>query len=113
RRVGTQDSFTGVGIGKGSANEGYHLHHICPHSVLRDKSGLRRDSQIVDQVANLVCLSVPSSKSLMTRPPAKYLPDIEEQRLRAQYMPLQPDLWELDQFEKCMQRRRKIGRAHV
>ena len=108
RRAGAQDWFNGVVIGKGSTNEGYHLHHIFPKSLLGDKYDLRRDSRIVDQVANLVFLSVPSSKSLMNRPPAKYLPDIEEQRLRAQYMPLQPDLWELDQFEKCMQRRRTM-----
>jgi hypothetical protein len=108
RLAGAQDWFNGVVIGKGSTYEGYHLHYIFPKSLLGDKYDLRRDSKILDQVANLVFLSAPPSRNFTKSAPAMYLPDIEKQRLHAQYMPLEADLWELDQFEKCMQRRRTM-----
>ena len=108
RKAGAQDWFNGMVIGKGSANGSYHLHHIFPKSLLGEKYDLRRDSRIVDQVANLVFLSALPGKSLTNRPPAKYLPDIEEKRLRAQFIPLQPDMWEMDKFEQCMRQRRTI-----
>lgn len=108
RRAGAQDWFNGMVIGKGSTNEGYHLHYIFPKSLLGDKYDFRRDSKILDQVANLVFVSVPPSRSLTKSTPAKYLHDIEVQRLRAQFIPLEHDLWELDQFEQFMQRRRTM-----
>jgi len=108
RKAGAQDWFNGVVIGKGLAQQEVHLLHIFPKSLLGQRYDLRKDSRIVDQVANLVFLSAPISKSAANRPPANYLPEIEEQRLRAQYMPLQRDLWELDHFEECMRQRRTM-----
>ena len=108
RQARAQDWFTGTVIGKSAENGSYHLHHIFPKSLLSEKYDLRGDSRIVDQVANLVFLSSPANKSLANRPPLKYLPDIEEQRLRAQYVPLQRELWEPDQFDNCIRVRRMM-----
>jgi len=108
RLAGAQDWFNGTAIGKNTSSEGYHLHHIFPKSLLSQKYDLRKDSRIVDQVANLVFLAAPASKSLTNQPPAKYLPGVEEQRLQAQYIPDQPILWEFDQFENCMLQRRTM-----
>jgi hypothetical protein len=108
RRNGAQDWFNGTVISKCAANELYHSHHIFPKSLLNEKYDLRRDSRVVDQVANLAFLAAPASKKLTNQPPAKYLPTVEEQRLQAQYMPLERDLWELDKFEECMRQRRML-----
>lgn len=107
RRAGAQDWFNGVVIGKGSSQQG-DFYQIFPKSLLGQRYDLRKDSRIVDQVANLVFLAAPVAKNLANRPPTKYLTDIEEQRLRAQYIPLQPDLWEIDKFEEFMLHRRKL-----
>ena len=106
RRASAQDWFNGVVIGNKLTQQEYHLHHIFPKSLLGQRYDLQKDSRIVDQVANLVFLSAPISKSTANSPPAHYLPAIEEQRLRAHYLPLQRGLWELDQFEECMRQRR-------
>jgi len=106
RRAHAQDWFNGVVIGNTKASD-YHLHHIFPKPLLSKQYSLRKDSRIVDQVANLVFLSAPLDKNASKRPPLEYLPEIEEQRLRSQYVPLQNDIWALDRFEECMLERRK------
>lgn len=107
RRAHAQDWFTGVVIGNDHMI-GYELHHIFPKTSLSNRYDLRKDSRVVDQVANLVFLTAPLSKSGSKRIPAEYLPTVDEQRLKAQYMPLQRDLWSPDRFEECMLRRRTM-----
>lgn len=107
RQAKAQDRFNGIVIGNDLAHQEYYLHHIFPKSLLK-KYDLRKDSRIVDQVANLVFLTSPLSKSAANRPPATYLPEIDEKRLRSQSISLQPDLWEIEQFEHFMRQRRMM-----
>jgi len=107
RRAHAQDWFSGVEIGNNHTAE-YHLHHIFPKAQLSDTYSLREDSRTVDQVANLVFLASPIGKIASKRLPSEYLPEIDEQRLKAQYVPLQRELWALDKFEEAMLQRRKM-----
>ncbi len=107
RGAHAQDWFSGIKIENNHTSE-YHLHHIFPKAPLSDTYSLRKDSRTVDQVANLVFLASPISKATSKRLPAEYLPEIDEQRLKAQYVPLQRELWALDKFEDTMLQRRKM-----
>jgi hypothetical protein len=105
RLAQAQDWFKGTMIGNSHTSD-LILHHIFPKTLLGKQYKLRDESRIVDQVANLVFLSAPLSTSESNRAPVDYLPKIEEQRLKAQYVPMDPKLWQVDQFEECMRQRR-------
>jgi hypothetical protein len=107
RRIGAQDWFNGVVIGNDHSID-LVLHHIIPKSLLSEQYKLREDSRTVDQVANLAFLSAGISKSVANRLPSEYLTEIDEHRLKSQCVPLQHDLWEVDQFESFMLQRRKM-----
>ncbi|HRW11441.1 MAG TPA: DUF1524 domain-containing protein, partial [Caldilineaceae bacterium] len=106
RRAHAQDWFNGVEIGNGQTLE---VHHIFPKKLLReDYPDLRKDSRIVDQVANLVFVSQRVNRKMAATAPDIYLPTIAEERLRAQSIPLNQTLWPLDQFEAFALERRKL-----
>jgi hypothetical protein len=107
RRAHAQDWFSGLEIGNNHTSE-YHLHHIFPKVQLSNTYSLRKDSRTVDQVANLVFLASPVSKANSKRLPVEYLPEIDEQRLKAQYVSLQHELWAIDKFEDAMLQRRTM-----
>lgn len=107
RKAHAQDWFSGVVIGNNHISD-QTLLHIFSKSLLSKKYQTREGSRIVDQVANLVFLATPINSSNSKRVPADYLPEVDEQRLRAQFIPLKRDLWALDQFEAFMLQRRTM-----
>ncbi|MGB8345027.1 MAG: hypothetical protein WCD86_09090, partial [Ktedonobacteraceae bacterium] len=103
RRNHAQDWFSGVVIG---SNHDMPLHNIFPPALLGQTHKSTDDSH--HQVANLIFLATPIDKNTAKHPPSANLANAEEQRLKDQYMPLQRELWELDQFEECMRQRRTM-----
>ncbi len=108
RRNQAQDWFTGLVIGNTASSQEYYLHHIFPKSLLAKKYDLRKDSRIIDQVANLAFLGDPITKKTANLAPASCLPGIEKSRLIAQSVPMENQYWEPDQFENFVRRRREI-----
>lgn len=99
-----QDWFNGIVIG---SKQNLELHHIFPKAVLEEAGyNLKKDSRIVDQVANLAFLSQRANAKIASRPPSEYLPDIEASRLAAQYVPFDPALWVPEKFEDFLTSRR-------
>lgn len=105
RRAGAQDWFNGVAIG---ASEQLEFHHIFPKALLRDHYDLRQESRTVDQVANLVFLSRRANSRISTRMPYEYLEEIDPERLKAQYVPQERELWALPRFEEFLLKRRTL-----
>lgn len=105
RRSGAQDWFNGLAIGSGQALE---LHHIFPKKLLSKKYRPKQDSVIIDQIANLAFLSGRTNGRIGDQSPADYLEKIDEQRLRAQYVPIDTALWTLDHYEDFVLRRRTL-----
>lgn len=105
RGAGAQDWFNGLAIGAGQTLE---FHHIFPKGVLRESYDLQADSRTVDQVANLVFLSKRANNRISNQSPAEYLPTIDRQRLRAQYVPDDPALWTVNRFEDFLLERRML-----
>lgn len=105
RRLHAQDWFSGVVIGSNQTPD-IPLHYIFPPALLGQTHKSTDDSH--HQVANLIYLATPVDKKISKCPPSANLSGVDEQRLKAQYMPLQRELWELDQFEECMRQRRTM-----
>lgn len=109
RRNGAADWFNGVRIGE---DQDLEYHHIFPKALLPQRYRERSQSRTVNQVANLALLSQRANARISTTTPSAYLPQIEPDRLKAQYMPMEESLWALDRFEDFVRERRmQLARA--
>lgn len=105
RQASAQDWFNGVEIGP---HQPLEFHHIFPKALLRERYNLRNESRTVDQVANLAFVSRRANAQILSSSPSDYLPKIEQSRLKSQQVPLNPSLWQLDQFEEFLHERRTM-----
>jgi len=103
REENAEDWFSGIKIGSGQSLE---VHHIFPKDILREHYDLKTDRLLTDQVANLAFLSQKANLKIRNSPPSEYLATIPETRLRAQRVPVDRQLWHLEQFEDFLRDRR-------
>ena len=89
-------------------------HHIFPQSYLYG-NGWDSDNythrQAVNEIANRAYLTAPANLQISNRPPEEYLPEIEEKfpgALSAQFVPLDPNLWKVNNYLEFLTARRKI-----
>lgn len=92
-----------------------HSHHIFPASVLYADAGYDPDNhlhkKLVNEIANRAFLTGVSNISLSSAAPADYLPKIEANypgALAKQFVPTNPELWELDRYEEFLSERRRL-----
>lgn len=105
RQSHAHDWFNGVAIG---GNQALEYHHIFPKAILSKRYEGRAQSRLVNQIANLVFISGRANGNIAAKSPDFYLPTIEQQRLQAQYVPLDRALWTLDHYEDFVHARRTL-----
>ena len=66
---------------------------------------IRKD---VNEIANIAFISKAANLKIGTTPPAEYLDGIPHERLRQQFVPTDPTLWEIDNYQQFLQRRRDL-----
>ena len=106
RLRGMKDWATGVELT--STNLGtqhlLELHHIFPRALIRDRYS-RKD---VNEIANIAFTSKATNLGIGKKPPVEYMREFPVERLRQQFVPLDPTLWELDTYQNFLQRRREL-----
>ena len=79
--------------------------HIFPKAITKDYEAIN-----VNEIANLAFISGSNSRSINSKPPDVYLPDIVRSRgpeaLTAQGIPIDTELWELENFHAFLEYRR-------
>jgi len=111
---GAMDWFNGIPLGgSGGRYFGWQSHHIFPSSLLYkgeyDPEN-HIDKKIVNEIANRAFLTAESNIDVSNTPPNEYLPEIEENfpgALRKQFIPMNEELWELENYEEFLEVRRK------
>lgn len=107
RQRGARDWFTGTVLS--STNVGpehqLELHHIFPKAVLKRLG--EYTSHEIDDLANIAFLSQRANRAILNSPPGEYLPKIEPDRLSAQLVPKDAELWEVTRFREFLEKRRK------
>ena len=108
RARGARDWFTGIhiydpAVGKSHGDE---HHYIFPKTLLQ-KAGMT-DSTRINAVANRVILEQKPSLTHRRSSPSDYLPVIEEDALRAQSVPSNPELWAPERFVDFLTVRRRL-----
>ena len=108
RKKNAKDWFTGTVLS--STNVGpehkLELHHIFPKAILK-KSGDFKTHEM-DDIANIAFLSQKANRTILKSKPKDYLTNIEVDRLRAQAIPLDTDLWIVNRFRDFLVARRKL-----
>jgi hypothetical protein len=112
---GAMDWFNGAPIGK-THGKAYriHSHHIFPQSLLY-KNGYDPENhlhrQIVNEIANHAFLTAETNRHLGDQLPEVYLYQVEENypgALTKQFIPMDPRLWQIKNFEDFLQARRQL-----
>ncbi len=112
---GAVDWYNGLPLAQTlGASYGLQSHHIFPQAHLY-RNGWDSDNythrQAVNEIANRAFLTATSNKSISAKPPAEYLPAIEERypgALSAQFIPVEPELWKVERFSDFLAARREI-----
>lgn len=88
-------------------------HHIFPKSQLYDiyDSGDSSHRKLVNEVANRAFLTPATNRELGERLPEDYLHEVRENHpsaLKSQFIPDNPDLWKLENYEDFLAKRRDL-----
>ena len=62
----------------------------------------------MDDIANIAFLSQKANRTILKSKPEDYLTNIEVDRLEAQLVPLDTELWMVDRFRDFLAERRKL-----
>ncbi len=87
-------------------------HHIFPKSKLYKiyDSSRSYDKQLVNELGNIAFLTSATNHSIFDNDPDVYLPNLDKEQLRRQYIPLDLTLWKMkhDSFEGFLKERRRL-----
>ncbi|MBT3366888.1 MAG: DUF262 domain-containing protein [Nitrospina sp.] len=89
-------------------------HHVFPRSLLYDNgynSENHIDKKKVNEIANRAFITRDTNFKLSNSVPGKYLGDIETKfpgALEKQFIPLDPLLWKIENYEKFLNKRRSL-----
>lgn len=105
------DWWTGVTLSSTNLGRAHllELHHIFPRAIVRDLYP-QRD---VNELANIAFLSQAANREIGMKEPRQYLPEIPEERLRQQFIPLDHKLWSVDRFQDFLAARREMLAASI
>jgi hypothetical protein len=112
RSKGAKD-WTDVNMPLYSRNLGFNnvleRHHVFPKAYLRKKYDASNslEKNLMNEIANQALITQKSNIKILDHPPEEYLPEIDQEQLRKQFVPLDPNLYTLHNFELFLAKRRK------
>jgi len=111
KQNGAKDWFTGLKISEKSTGSSHAIqyHHIFPKSLLQK---LSVDSQEINEISNLAFIGGKTNRQITNKEPKVYLQKEVldkngEEALTSQLIPLEPNMWELDNYQEFLKYRRK------
>lgn len=101
RNEGAEDWWKGHKI----TTTDYEEHHIFPRSLLKKAE---YEYSLIDDVANIAFLTEKANRKISNTPPEQYLSQIDPAKLEKQFVPLDKNLWRIENYKDFLQHRRKI-----
>lgn len=101
REQGAEDWWKGHKI----TTTDYEEHHIIPRSLLKKAD---YEYTLIDDTANIAFLTEKANRKISNSPPEKYLASIDRAKLEKQFVPLDTNLWKIENYESFLHQRRKI-----
>lgn len=90
-------------------NNQLQRHHIFPKAFLYKKYNSNNSihKAMVNEIANIAFITQESNMEILDGDPAEYLPKIDPEQLRKQFVPTDPALYSLENFPAFLDERRK------
>ena len=90
-------------------NNKLQRHHIFPKAFLYKKynSGNSIQKALVNEIANIAFITQQSNMDILDGDPLEYLPKIDAEQLRKQFVPTDSSLYTVDNYELFLEKRRK------
>ena len=92
-------------------------HHIFPKNVLKNVLKKRYDPSEVNEIANMAFIAGGTNRRLGKTPPEEYLPRVLQEQgevaLKAHCVPLDSNLWRIDNFREFLEYRRAALAAAI
>jgi hypothetical protein len=90
-------------------NNKLERHHIFPKAFLYKKynSSSSIHKAMVNEIANIAFITQKSNIKILDGDPSEYLPKIDPEQLRKQFVPTDSSLYTLDNYEMFLEQRRK------
>ncbi|MDT0552119.1 GmrSD restriction endonuclease domain-containing protein [Urechidicola vernalis] len=90
-------------------NNKLERHHIFPKAFLYKKynSSSSIHKAMVNEISNIAFITQKSNIKILDGDPSEYLPSIDPEQLRKQFVPTDASLYTLDNYELFLERRRK------
>jgi hypothetical protein len=101
RNEGAEDWWKGHKI----TTSDYEEHHIIPRSLLKKAN---YEYSLIDDVSNIAFLTEKANRRISNTPPEIYLAEIDSAKLKKQFVPLDKNLWKIENYELFLQQRRKV-----
>jgi hypothetical protein len=107
---GAKDWFSGLGVSLTHQGKMHFIqwHHIFPKSLLKEHGGFETGE--INEIANMAFITGQTNRRLSNKEPSEYLPGIVQKQTEAtllmQRVPLDPELWKLENYRKFLQLRR-------
>jgi len=101
RNEGAEDWWKGHRI----TTSDYEEHHIIPRSLLK-KEGY--ELSLIDDAANIGFLTEKANRKISNTEPSKYLAEIDSKKLEKQFVPIDPNLWRIENYEDFLNHRRRV-----
>ncbi|HZS26892.1 MAG TPA: DUF262 domain-containing protein [Candidatus Angelobacter sp.] len=112
RQNGAKDWFSGISLSSKHVGKAHKLqfHHIFPKSLLKETSYEKNE---INEIANIAFIGGKTNRHILNSPPAKYIPqEVIAKRgrdvLTAQLVPVDPSLWEIKNYQRFLEYRRKM-----
>lgn len=108
---GAKDWRSGLEISLTHQGRSHYIeaHHVHPKSLLQRAN---IDAKQINEVANCAFIGGATNRWISNRPPSVYLPQVIAERgedeLRRHAIPLDRDLWEIENFERFLEARREL-----
>jgi len=101
RNEGAEDWWKGHKI----TTSDYEEHHIIPRSLLKKAD---YEYSLIDDASNIAFLTEKANRRISNTPPETYLAKIDAAKLEKQFVPLDKNLWRIENYKLFLQQRRKV-----
>lgn len=112
---GAKDWFSGILLAADSVGfqSKIQQHHVFPVNYMKKNGYIGRAKVMeVNDIANIVFLSQEANIKIFDHDPEKYLPTIDRERLKSQFIPTYNEMWKVDRYMNfCQERRELISNA--
>jgi hypothetical protein len=116
KQNGGKDWQTGLALSQNNRGKSHKIefHHIFPR-VLLQRAGYEKAE--INEIANMGFLGGKTNRRISAKPPVEYLEQIVSERgesaLTSQFVPLDRNLWKIENYRQFLEERRKLLIQHI